>query len=442
MLDVRKRIIDFIQKDLWDIDVVSLSRYKSFFIKSLRLLNVVFNEFTKGELTLRAMSLVYTTLLSIVPVLAISFSVLKAFGVHNEVVEPFLLKFLAPLGAKGEEITLQIINFVENMKVGVLGSLGLGMLIYTVISVIQKVENSFNAIWKIEKARSMARKFSDYISVMLIGPVLLFSALGLTATLTSTTIVQKIVSVEPFGSLFYFIADKSPYVLVCGAFTFLYIFIPNTKVKFKSALVGGIIAGILWETAGWAFASFVVTSTKYAAIYSGFAILIIFMIWLYLNWLILLVGAQLSFYHQYPYFISSESGPFLSGSRFRERLIFLIMHLVGYNYYHNKKHWTLESLVSRLELPVDQIQNAIALLEQNGLLLETSDDPPAYVPEKDIGVMTLREIHDIARNADKDMLKQKSLSINEVDTIIESLDNACIDTLGEKTLKDLVLSKK
>ncbi len=444
MAAIRKKIIDFMQKDLWDIDVLSLGGYRSFFIKSLRLLNVVISEFTKGELTLRAMSLVYTTLLSIVPVLAISFSVLKAFGVHNEVVEPFLLKFLAPLGAKGEEITIQIIGFVENMKVGVLGTLGLGMLIYTFISVIQKIESSFNAIWKIQKSRSLARKFSDYISVVLIGPVLLFSALGLTATLMSTTIVQKMVSIEPFGTLFYFIADKSPYVLVCGAFTFLYIFIPNTKVKFKSALVGGIIAGTLWETAGWAFASFIVTSTKYAAIYSGFAILIIFMIWIYLNWLILLVGAQLSFYHQYPYFINSGSGHFLSGSRFREKLIFLIMYLVGYNYYHDKKHWTLESLVSRLELPVNKVQNAISLLEQNRLILETSDDPPAYMPAKDIGIMTLHEIHNIARNADKGalLIEQKSLSIHEVDTIIETLDKACIDTLGNKTLKDLVLSNK
>jgi membrane protein len=124
MIDVKKKIVDFFVRGLWDIDLGSLNGLKSFIVRTLRLLNIAFREFTEGQLTLRAMSLVYTTLLSIVPILAISFSVLKAFGVHNEVVEPFLHKFLAPLGAKGSEITSTIIGFVENMKVGVLGSIG------------------------------------------------------------------------------------------------------------------------------------------------------------------------------------------------------------------------------------------------------------------------------------------------------------------------------
>ena len=240
--DTAKRLIHFIKRDLWEVDLDSLNKYKLFIVKTLRLINVILRELTEGQLTLRAMSLVYTTLLSIVPVLAISFSVLKAFGVHNEVVEPFLMKFLAPLGGKGEEITSQIIGFVENMNVGVLGSLGLGMLIYTVISVIQKIEASFNSIWRIKKARSFARRFSDYVSVIIVGPILIFSAMGLTASFMSNTIVQAIVSIEPFGTAFYYFVEKIPYIIVCAAFTFLYIFIPNTKVKFKSALIAGLLA--------------------------------------------------------------------------------------------------------------------------------------------------------------------------------------------------------
>jgi membrane protein len=293
-----KKLSNFFTRKVWEMDIAALGTYKSFLIKLLRLFYVALREFTEGQLTLRAMSLVYSTLLSIVPLIAISFSVLKAFGVHNQVVEPFLLKFLAPLGPKGEEITFNIIGFVENIKVGVLGSFGLALLVYMVISVIQKIEKAFNYIWRIKKSRSFARRFSDYISIVLVGPVLMFSAIALTASLTNTTIVKKLISIEPFGTLFYFVAEISPYIFVSAAFTFLYIFLPNTKVKFSSALVGGIFAGVLWETTGWAFASFIVSSTKYAAIYSGFAILVMFMIWLYLSWLILLVGAQISYYHQ------------------------------------------------------------------------------------------------------------------------------------------------
>jgi membrane protein len=440
--DLRNRLSDFFATGLWEADISSLTGFRAFLIKTLRLLMVAVHEFTEGQLTLRAMSLVYTTLLSIVPILAISFSVLKAFGVHNEILEPFMIKFLAPLGAKGEEITSRIISFVENMKVGVLGSVGLGLLFYTVISVIQKVEKSFNTIWRIRKTRSLSRRFSDYISVIIIGPVLIFSAIGLTASLMSNTVIQKIISMEPFGSLFYFIAGKAPYIIVCAAFTFLYIFIPNTKVKFKSALVGGIVAGILWETAGWAFASFIVTSAKYAAIYSGFAILIMFMLWLYLSWLILLVGAQLSFYHQYPHFLTVNRDVFRLSNRLRERLTFLVIYFIGYNFYHNKPHLTLNDLVNRLELPFDTVHDILTLLEQNSLVLETAEEPHAYIPSRSIETIKLKDLLDSVRIAEKGTLsvEKRVASIPAVDNIMTSLDSALDETLGEKTLKDIVLS--
>lgn len=441
--NLRNKLSDFLVTGIWEANLSTLTGYRSFLIKSLRLFSVAIHEFTEGQLTLRAMSLVYSTLLSIVPILAISFSVLKAFGVHNEVLEPFMLNFLAPLGVKGIEITSTIIGFVENMKVGVLGSLGLGMLFYTVISVIQKVEKAFNTVWRIKKARSLSRRFSDYISVIIIGPVLIFSAIGLTASLMSNTVMLRIISIEPFGTLFYFIMSKSPYIIVCAAFTFLYIFIPNTKVKFKSALVGGLLAGILWETAGWAFASFIVSSAKYAAIYSGFAILIMFMLWLYLSWLILLVGAQISFYHQYPHFLTANKDVFHLSNRLRERLTLMIMYFVGYNYFHNKDHWTLDGLVNRLELPVDTIHNILTLLEQNALILETADDPPAYIPARSIETIKLNDLLNSIRIAKTETLsvEKRVPSVPEVDNIISTLDIAFDKTLGEKTLRDLVISQ-
>ncbi len=438
--DTAKKCVHFLKHDLWEVDLGSLNKYKSFIVKTLRLINVALRELTEGQLTLRAMSLVYTTLLSIVPVLAISFSVLKAFGVHNEVVEPFLIKFLAPLGDKGAEITSQIIGFVENMNVGVLGSLGLGMLIYTVISVIQKIESSFNSIWRIKKARSFARRFSDYVSVIIVGPIMIFSAMGLTASFMSNTVVQTIVSIEPFGTVFYFFVEKLPYIIVCGAFTFLYIFIPNTKVKFKSALVAGLMAGILWETAGWAFASFVVTSTKYAAIYSGFAILLMFMIWLYVSWLILLVGAQISFYHQYPYFLEANNAVLNISHRLKEKLTFLIMYFIGDHFHNNKKPWTLDALVAHLELPVDSVHDIIINLEKNSFLLETGDDPTAYIPARELEAITLRELMHTARMTDDETraIENHFTTVHEVDSILDTLDTAVADTLGGKTLKDLV----
>ncbi|NOZ24633.1 MAG: YihY/virulence factor BrkB family protein [Nitrospirae bacterium] len=435
-----KRVDDFF-KELWDIDVRSLGRFRAFLVRTLKLFYVAAHEFSEGQLVLRAMSLVYTTLLSFVPLLAVSFSVLKAFGVHNQV-EPFLYNFLAPLGPKGEELTQRIIGFVENMKVGVLGSLGLAMLIYTVISLIQKIEDAFNYIWRIRRPRSFVRRFSDYMSVLLIGPVLIFSAIGITASIRSTTIMQRLLSVEPFGTAVYIAGKLLPYLFICAAFTFVYVFVPNTKVRFKSALVGGVFAGVLWETTGWIFASFVVSSTKYAAIYSGFAILILFMIWLYLSWLILLVGAEVSFHHQYPQFLTVRKEALVLSNRLKEKLALMVAFLVGYNHYHNRPPWRLGTLIECLSLPVEPVQDVITLLTDKGFIVETADDPPAYLPARDIERIRLRDLLGSVRSAEEGscLTEKRFHSVPEVDGVISRMDEAIEAALGDDTLRDLVRS--
>ncbi|RPI35191.1 MAG: YihY/virulence factor BrkB family protein [Nitrospiraceae bacterium] len=439
MTDAVKKLVHFFTKGLWEIDTGSLGKYKSLLIKTLRLVNVAFQELRNGQLSLRAMGLVYSTLLSIVPVLAISFSVLKAFGVHNQA-EPYLREFLAPLGSRGDEITARIIGFVDNMRAGMLGSLGFAALLYTVISVIQKIEEAFNYIWRVKRPRTFIRQFSDYTSIILVGPALIFSAMGITVSFMSSTVIKYVTSIGPFGAVFLYVFKILPYVITCGVFTFFYVLLPNTKVRFISALSGGIAGGILWQIAGWGFAAFIVTSQQYDAVYSGFAILILFMIWLYLSWFILLLGAQLSFYHQYPRILEVKRGPLFPGGRFRMKIAFLIMYYIGYNFLNDRKPWTLDTLVEQLGLPADVIQEVIALLKQNNLLIETGDDPPAFVPARDIGRIRQKEILVAAGSGDSEVFsaERKTSSVPCVEDIMNRLDAACGDILGEKTLKDAV----
>lgn len=438
-MDIARKIKGFLTSELWNVDLAELSKRKVLAVKTLRLIYVAVRDYSEGQLTLRAMSLVYTTLLSLVPLLAVSFSVLKAFGVHNQI-EPFLLNLLAPLGPKGVDITDKVISFVENMRVGVLGSIGLALLIYTVIELLRKIEAAINSIWKISRPRSFARRFSDYMSVILIGPVLIFSAIGLTATVMSTAMVQRLLQIEPFGTAFYYGSKLMPYVLVCMGFTFVYIFVPSIKVKFRSALAGGIFAGVLWQTAGWAFAKFIVTSTKYIAIYSGFAILILFMIWLYLNWLILLLGATVSFYHQYPQFLHVRKESLLLSNRIRERLAFIIMYLVGWNFHWGKRAWTLNALIERLALPIEPVQEVLGELEKKSLLVESGAEPPEYLPARDIDMIRLKDILLAVRTAEENgfALEERFLSQPEVDKVIGEMDNAVVSALGDKTLKAVV----
>jgi membrane protein len=437
------KIYNFFNKDIWHIDVSSIGRFKALIVKFLRLSYIIAREFYEGQISLTAASLVYTTLLSLVPLLAVSFSLLKAFGVHNQIA-PYLSNFLAALGPNADEITQGLLGFVSKMKVGVLGSAGLILLIYTSVSLISKIEVAFNDIWTTKKHRGIISRFSNYLSILLIGPVLIFSALGITASISSATLVQKLLLLEPFGTTLYFIGKVLPYLFVCTAFTLMYLFLPSAKVKFKSALTGGFFAGILWETASWVFASFIVASSKYPAIYSGFAILIFFMIWMFITWIIVLIGAKISFYHQYPQSIVLQKEQILTGSRYREKLSLAIMFLIGYNFYHNRPPWDLDTLTGWLRVPLKTGRDVLAVLIRKGLIIETGNEPPSYLPAKDIETISLEEIIRSMRTAQEEVgttIIPTALN-EEAEKIINIVDNCIADALKTRNLKDLVVSAK
>jgi membrane protein len=432
------RVISFI----WDDDLRNLHGIRRFAVFMSRVVYVLIKELMGGQLNLRAMSLVYTTLLSIVPLLAVSFSVLKGFGVHNTI-EPLLYNLLSPLGPNGAEITEKIISFVENVKVGVLGSVGFALLIYTVVALMQKIESAFNYVWRIDHLRSLSQRFSNYLSVILIGPVLIFSAVGFTATVLNMEVAQRLVAIAPFGTLMLYGSKLVPYVLVSLAFTLIYIFIPNTRVRFTAALAGGVIAGVLWKITGWGFAAFIASSSKYAAIYSSFAILILLLIWMYLSWLILLVGSQIAFFVQYPKYMTRTRLKFFLSNRVREMMALQLIYLVGYNHNNGLPPWTLEQFVEFLGLPGEPVHRMIRVLVDAGYLIEIiDDDAPVYLPVHAIETMRLTDlISDIRRAGESRILsKSRLVSVPAVNAVMEEVNSANEAALGERTVKDLVES--
>jgi len=342
-----------------------------------------------GELTLRAMSLVYTTLLSLVPLLAVSFSVLKAFGVHNQI-EPMLAQGLAPLGPKGTEITSSILSFVDHMQVGVLGTLGLAVLFYTVVALMQKIEASFNYTWHVKELRSIGERFSHYLSVLMIGPVLVFSAVGLSATLMSSDWMQQLLSIEPLGSLAAYSARLLPTLMIVAAFTFMYMFIPNTEVRLRSALVGAVVAGILWQSVGFLFASLVVGSARYTAIYSALATLILFMIWLYVGWLILLIGASVAHYHQNPARLLSKSRRSSLSARQQRLFAHTLLALIQARFIHAQGGARLLNLSQQVSLPADQVDYLLHKLEGLGYLTQCADK--RWQPGRDLARCNIAEL--------------------------------------------------
>jgi membrane protein len=434
------RLVQFAKQDLWTTDLATVPFLRRVGMQALRLAIAVGLEFRHRLLDARAAGLVYTTLLSLVPFLAVMFSVLKAFGVHHHI-EPLLAQALEPLGPKGLEITATVIGFVDNLKIGVLGVVGVAGLFYTTYSLIDKIEQALNAIWMVRHGRSWTRKFADYLSAVLVGPVLVFTAFGLMASLQSHTVVQRLMEIEPFGSLLVWTAELVPFFMLCGVFTFFYKFIPNTQVRIGSALVGGISAAILWGIAGEAFAKFVATSAKYSAIYSSFAVLILFLLWLYAGWLIVLIGAQFSFFHQHPTAYLSRLLWQRGTHAFRERLAFNLLLVLARRYLKGERPLRSSELAIELNLPLSLVEEEVERLVDSGLI-GVMNEPEGVSLIKPPELISAKEILDTAHEGKPAGVP---LPVDQEDPVYNLLcrrDEAVEQTLAGCTLQSLALETR
>jgi membrane protein len=325
------------------------------------------------------------------------------------------------------------------MQVGVLGSLGLVFLIYTAIALIGQIEDSLNFIWRVEEPRTWGQRFSKYVSVLLVGPILVVAAIGMTASIKSAAVVQWLLTVRAFGEIAYIASQFVPYVLVSVAFTFVYVLMPNTRVRLVPALIGGIVAGVLWQLAGAVFTTLVVGSTRYAAIYSSFAILVMFLIWIYIGWLILLLGASVSFYVQNPQYMRVLSRPPTLSGRVREKLALLITYRIATQYRQGQPALSVEQLSARLDVPRESIAEMVSALQRHRILLPTRDEPPRFVPSRALEAIPVKVVLDAAREVgEPEGIRMAQLPFAaEVDDTIEHAERAVARSLEQVTFQDL-----
>jgi membrane protein len=402
---------------------------------TLRYLYAVLRDFFSGQLTMRAMSLVYTTLLSIVPLLAFSFSVLKGFGIHEQIQDQMYL-FLEPLGDRGVEITDKVMALVYNVDGHVLGGVSLAFFMWTAISFVQKVEESLNYVWYVSEPRSFARRFTEYMFVLMIGPLAIFIAIGMITALQNQSIVQYLLQNELVGPLFVATSKLTPYFIVAGVFAFLYWFMPNTRVRVVPALLGGLAGGFIWASMVIIFTTFIVTASARQAVYASFAIAIVTLIWLYLNWLTLLIGAQLAFYIQHPEYLRiGRQEPRLSNSM-RERLALNTMLLVGRAFRDPQQTLSIQELSDAMQIPSLTLEPILLDLEAEGLL--TTNEKDELMPGRETGQISLREILDVVRSQGGTGSYREPHWEAHVDSLGKKLDDATMSAVADLTLIDLI----
>ncbi|NCF23569.1 MAG: YihY family inner membrane protein [Gammaproteobacteria bacterium] len=401
----------------------------------LRYLYAVLRDIFSGQITMRAMSLVYTTLLSIVPLLAFSFSVLKGLGIHEKLEEQMYL-FLEPLGDRGVEITDKVMALVYNVNGRVLGGLSLAFFLWTAISMVQKVEESLNYVWYVSENRSFARRFTEYMFVLMVGPLAIVIALGMITALQNQEIVQYLLENQIVGSLFVATSKLTPYFLVAAVFAFLYWFMPNTRVSFLPAIVGGLAGGFIWASMVIIFTTFVATAAARQAVYASFAIAIVTLIWLYLNWLILLIGAQLAFYVQNPAYLKiGRQDPRLSNS-VRERLALNIMLLVGRTFRDPAASLPIQALSDSLQIPSLALAPVLEDLESRGLI--TANEKGELLPAREMARIQVRDILEVIRSEGETGSHREPTWDPYVDALGQKLNEAALSAAGTMTLSELV----
>ena len=339
-----------------------------------RLARAAVDKYNADLLGLRAAALSYWTLVSVVPLLAVAFSVLKAFGVET-LIESFLSEALEPLGPGRTTFTQQIVGFISNAQVAVLGAAGVVGLFYTAVSLISSVEEALNQIWRAQPIRAWPRRYGEYLGLLLIAPVFLFAVLALIATAHSTWLVQRLIEMRLIGSVFALLARVLPLLILWAGFAILYKIIPSAEVRFRSAIFGAALAAILWHLAGMAFTALVADSRNYTALYSGFAIAVVFFLWLNLAWLIVLLGGTMAYLHQHAHLYLRGQARENSTLATQEWVALRALSEIARAHLAGRAPLNEAELSDRLAVPQAQIDVVIEKLVAGRLLLRAVEPP-------------------------------------------------------------------
>ena len=385
-----------------------------------------------GQLNIHAMGLVFATLLALVPLVAFSFAVLKAFGGQREL-EPLIFQFFAPMGSAAGPLTEKVMGFADRVRGGILGTVGLTLLLWTLIGTFKRVEDSLNFVWHVEHPRSFMRRTAEYFVLLVIAPLLIGALIGMVQLTAGNHSLRVLEHLPLLGGLARGLVALMPVVIVCGMFAVVYGLIPNTRVQQVPALVGGAAAGLLWVTIGKLFTSIVLISTRLTVVYAGFAIFVAALIWIYFSWLILLIGAQLSFYVQNPSYLRvGLREPRLSSAE-TEQLALAIMYLVARSHLHGGTRWSANTIAAELAFPGVSVSRLVEALEAAALLVTTAHEH--LLPARDAGYIRLEEILAVARAANSVHGDRDSVAPAAVVGLCDDLETAWRAHLDGRTLE-------
>ncbi|WP_416865009.1 MAG: YihY/virulence factor BrkB family protein [Imperialibacter sp.] len=433
------KITQFIEVDIWRIKLDSIPWGRSFLYRQIRVLVLAGKGFVRDEVGVKSSALTYFTLLSIVPVIALAFGISKGFGFDIQ-------STITRLLAGQEDLTKYAFDAAENMldnaKGGVVAGVGLVVLLYTVLRLLNSIEETFNDIWEIKKQRSLQRKISEYTAILLISPILVFFSSSLTVLASSEVgkLTEQIELLNLFAPLILFLLKFLPYTLIWLLLILLYLIMPNTGVKIKSAMIAGIVAGTAFQLLQWGYIEFQVGVSKYNYIYGSLAALPLFLIWAQSSWMIVLFGAELSFAHQNAARYEFSNETLQPSTRHKEFIALLIVRLLILRFKKGEPGLTVGEITDRLLVPFRFANVIVRELVEVKILSEINmgeREENTYQPAMDIDLITAYLVIDRLENRGLNNIcilndDEATLMLQTIDTMEADMDKSMVNRpLGE-----------
>lgn len=436
-------VIKFITDDVWKISVKELSSTHKAFIKTLRVILIAIRGFTEDKLQLKASGLTFYTLLSVVPALAMAFGIAKGFGLEKVLEEQIRQSF------EGQKEVLEwsisfANSYLKTTKGGLIAGIGLLILFWTIFKLLMNIEESFNDIWRVSGQRNYTRRFTDYLALMLIAPILMIVSSSLTVYISQfiRNATEAIDLLHYISSYIYYSLRIIPYIIIWMLLTLIYRILPNTKVKFVPALVAGIFAGTIYQLTQWLYIYFQVGVSRYNAIYGSFAALPLFLIWLQLSWLIILIGAKISYAVQNSEKYEYGSDMSRLSHSFKRLLALFVSQLLIKNLQEGMKPLNVEQIANKLDTPEHLIRATLSELIKSNLIIEAKDlsnpNEPVFQPTQDINIMTVRFIIDkLDHTGTDDILMAETPELTKLKKAMKHF-NKTIENMPENVLlKDI-----
>lgn len=431
-----KALQQFIEEDIWRMRKDNTTFRQFWLIRTVRIFVLAVKRFLIDDCMVKASALTYYSLLSVVPVVALAFAIAKGFGFRDTLEEQLHQRLI------GHEEVVQwvqdfALSYLDNTKGGMIAGVGVVVLLFSVIKILSDIESSFNSIWGVKIARGMVRKFSDYISFMLVSTVLLVLSSSFMVFITSS------IEVFDLGKIATpIITWASPYILIWVVFTLMFMLMPNTKVQISSALFGGIIAGSLFLALQFAYITFQVGMSKYNAIYGSFAALPLFLIWMNSSWLIVLLGAELSYAHQNERSYEFDTDTLKISDDYRRLVSLLVVKNVVDNFKNEMPAPSMSDMSVNLKLPIRLVTELVRKLEVAGILVEVNfqdnERDAGYGPAFDIDKMTITCVVDkLEKYGTSDFHFEETEDYVKLRGVLDEFTKTQVEMSANKLLRDL-----